>query len=671
MPFVYKNYVRLKTILSKEQTEIVNTAVWLMLPALLTKISGQIYNLITASYYGTEDIRMQFFLYANNIPELLTTVLMVGAVGTVTIPLLLACKDKDGEQTFYKVYSSIINFTVIVFLLFTAILIIFGDQLFPFFLNNIIKPTILITDSDLDTIVDMMRVLLIPQFVLGISIFISSGLNIYDRYIIPQLSPLFYNLGRILVVIALIPAMDKSPWALVIAVVIGSMLHLIIQIPLFLSLRFKYYFTIDFGSKYIKEIFRVGTPRIFALASDQVAFAFNKFLAGAFLGGAQALNLATSLYLLVPSVFGYTFSYASYPTLSKLYIKQDYVKIKYIVLKTINEIFFLAIPFVLTIMVLRVPIVRLTYGIVPNTNLSLEGSYQIAWVLLFFTPGLVFITARWFVLSLYYAAKDTITPLMVTAFSLFSVVGLSILLTNFFSYNQEYSINELFKRFVFVFDNFSPNLNLSNTIYVLLALACFFWIGYLIYQVITYKLYRGFIGLILGTVLLLLTINSMDILTFDLNINQFVVRSDGKAAVAGISFAMSIVYSIEFIILLYIFNRNKVNIGLKKVISSTSKKFVAGGSMLVFMYLLYKTWTAISYSIPDVAENDYVGSTTFNLILLTLVTVVPSFLLYYLICYLLKVEELVILRKFLNPIFKLGGLNIKQVEESISETIGK
>ena len=143
---------KITAFFSKEQKQIVNTALWLMIPSLLTKITGQLYNLVAASYYGTgatvdpttgeviERLGFEHFVIANAIPELITTTLLVGSVGAIIIPILTQCKKKESKEVFFRTYSSIINTTVMVFAAISAILIIFGDVLFPFFLATFIKP---------------------------------------------------------------------------------------------------------------------------------------------------------------------------------------------------------------------------------------------------------------------------------------------------------------------------------------------------------------------------------------------------------------------------------------------------------------------------------------------------------------------------------------------------
>jgi putative peptidoglycan lipid II flippase len=584
---VKNNYKKIKDILSKEQTEILEAAFLLMLPSLLTKITGLIFNLLAASYFGTDDPGWNQFIIASAIPEMLANILLIGAIGSVIIPILLACKKEEGKEKFLRVYSSIVNISIIAFSLLSLILIIFADSLFPFLLRTVIRPIDAPSDNEVVLIIQMMRVLLIPQLILGFSVFISSGLNVYNRLLVPQLAPLFYNIGRIVAIFTLLPLMDYSPWALVIGVFVGSILHLLVQIPLFRAVGLQYKLVIDVKNKYLKEIGLMGFPRMLALASEHIAFTVDKFFAFG-VNGAAALTYANSLSLVVPTLFGYTFSVASFPTLSELYIEKDYKQIKYIVNKSLNQILFLALPFTVTLLVLRVPIVRLVFGLLPNTSLDLEGTYQIAWIILWFSLGWVFVSGKWFMYRLFYAVKDTFIPLVISGVSLVLTIVLSILFINLFSHNTLYAISD-------------TKISLENLF----------------------------------------------------------LRSTGEAAVGGVALGMSVAYSIEFFLLLIIFNYKKISLDLKNLWYQSLKKFIAGIVMFVTMYFMYKTWNVISYSVPTTVQNSYTGSTTINLAILTGLTVVTSFLVYYLVSLLLKIEEIKILKRYLNPIFRLGGIEIK------------
>lgn len=586
MTQILKNRIKnITTVLSKEQTVILETAFLTMVPILLTKITGQFFSLLAASYFGTANDGWNKFLLATSIPDMLTNVLLGGAIGSVIIPALITIKKKQGAQAFLKTYNSVITSAIFLFSIISLILALLGDIIFPLFLKTLIPGETTLTSADIGEIVSMMRVLLIPQILLGISVLISSGLNIYNRFLVPQLAPLFFNIGRILGLVILVPLLDYSPWAIVIGVLVGSVLHLAIQLPLWWSMGFRYRLNFHY-TRDLRNMLFVSLPRTLALMSENIALTFNDFLAFQ-IGGLASLNYANSISLIVPSLFGATFAYASFTTLTELYEDLDFEKIKYIVTKTLNEMFFLALPFVITILILRIAIVRLAFGVLPNTRLDLDGTYQIAWVLLWFAVGHIFICGKWFMYRVFYAARQTAIPLAVSVVSLFLTIILGVFFTNLFSHNTEYSIS-------------STNLSIEN----------------------------------------------------------FFTRGTAAPAVGGIALGISIAYSIEFIILFIIFNK-QVKINVKSLLKSIGVKFIAGAAMFVVMYLIYKTWNILTYALPVSANMAYRGSTTVNLFLLTVITVFTSFMVYYLVCLFFKVEELKILKKYLNPIFRIGGLRIR------------
>lgn len=587
MTQLLKNRIKNITwILSKEQTVILETAFLTMIPILLTKITGQFFSLLAASYFGTGNQGWNQFLLATSIPDMLTNVLLGGAIGSVIIPGLIAIKKKQGKEVFLKAYNSVITSAIFLFSIISILLALLADIIFPLFLKTLLPGQTELDQSEISQIVSMMRVLLIPQIILGVSVLVSSGLNIYNRFLVPQLAPLFFNIGRILGLVILVPLMDYSPWAIVIGVLVGSVLHLGIQLPVFRMIGFNYRLSFSY-TKDLRNMLFVSLPRTLALMSENIALTFNDFLAFQ-IGGLASLNYANSISLIVPSLFGATFAYASFTTLTELFEDQDWDKVKYIITKTLNEMFFLALPFVITILILRVAIVRLAFGILPNTRLDLEGTYQIAWVLLWFAVGHIFICGKWFMYRVFYAARQTLVPLIVSIISLILTVVLGVLFTNLFSHNSEFSIT-------------STNLSLEN----------------------------------------------------------FFTRGNSIAAVGGIALGMSIAYSIEFLILFVIFNSTKVRLNLRSLAISLGKKLIAGISMFIVMYVIYKTWNILTYALPVSASLAYRGSTTINLLMLTLITVFTSFMVYYLVCLFFRVEELKILKRYLNPIFRIGGLRIR------------
>lgn len=577
----------IKDVLLNEQTEILKVAGLLMIPTILTKLTGQLFNLLAAAQLGTDSTALNEFLLASAFPEMIANILLLGVISAVVIPIFVNVKEKHGREQFLRVYNTVINVSLIAFAIVTALIILYADKLFPFVLDYIIRPNDYPSVESIANIVNMMKVMMLPMFILGISVFITSGLNVYQRFLVPQLAPLFYNVGRIFGVFILIPVLDKSPWALVIGGIIGAVLHLLIQVPLARYVRLEYQPVIDFHNEDSRRLFRVALPRAFALASEQIGMTLVDFISSGLSKIAlPAMFYANSLAVIVPTLFGYTFAVASFPSLSSLYAQKDYFRVNEMIVKTVNQIIFLSVPAVVAMMVLRLPIVRLTYGLIPGTEFGRESTAVVAWVLLFFSFGLVFCAAKWYLFRVFYVAHNTVTPLLISIFALISSVVLSVLLSNLFSHSDLFSISHL-------------NLSLDNLF----------------------------------------------------------SRGEGRAAVGGVSFALSITYIMEFVMLLFLINKLVVKLNWREFFGGIARKTIPTIAMATVMFLMYKMWDR--FALPIDAVPGFSGSTTLNLFVLTMITLLTSFMVYYLLCFLFQVEELKILRRFLNPVFRIGGLSIK------------
>jgi len=573
----------IRDLLTKEQTEILKAATFLMIPSLLTKLTGQVVQVITATSLGSGPA-INDFQIANTFPEMLANIFVLGIIGAVIIPVLIDSKEKDGEKVFLRVLNTVLNVSVGLFLISTVLIFLFADSVFPWFIENVVQPEN--WSGNTANVIAMMKVLMLPNLILGWSVFISSGLNVYHRFIVPQLAPLFFNIGRIFSVFVLLPLMDKSPWALVIGVLLGSVLHLLIQLPLANMLGIKYLPVMDFSNKHVRKLFKISLPRTIAFGTEQIGLAITKLIVAGF-GSIQIFVYASSLAQVIPSLFGYSFAVASYPTLTKLYIEKKWEELNGILISTINHIVFLAFPFTLAFIILRLPIVRLVFGLFPNTEFNWLDTVSVAWVMLFFSIGVVFTSLKWYLYRMFYAAKDTVTPLVISVASLIITVVGSFAFSNFLSYAPDFALSHI-----------------------------------------------------------------------PLDFSHFFTANGSMAAIGGGALAISVASIFEVIMLVLLISKQLVKIDFRELFLSLLTKLIPAVAMILVMYIMYKTWDVLTF--PISATEGFSGSTTLNLFLLTTVTMITSFMVYFLIAFLLQVQELKILSRFLNPIFRLGGLRIEK-----------
>lgn len=577
----------LSGLLSSAQTEIIKIASLLIIPTILTKIVGQSFNLVMASFYGTSR-PVSLFIVADALPQLVANLFLFGVVGAVVIPLFVEAKEKESRENFLKFYSTVFNLAILAFAIAAIVIILLADQIMPFVLRYLIDPNEVPNESEIGLVVNMMRVLFIPQIFLGASVFISSGLNVYNRYLLPQLAPLFYNLGMLIGGVIFIPLLNKSPWAIVIGVILGSLMHLALPLKLARSLGIHIQLTIDWHSQYLQKLIRVSVPRLLAFSTEQFAAMAAKFISFSYNYAYPITQYyASSIINAIPMLFGYTFAVASFPTLASLYHQGKWSEFREVVAKTINEIVFMAIPFTITLLILRLPAVRLVYGILPG-QFDRQSTYLTAWLILFMSYGVMFATVRGLVYRIFYAAQRTKIPLIVGLISMVINIAGAVFFSNYFSHFDKFSLSEL---------------------------------------------------------------------TFDLNL--LFSKSDGVAAIAGVGLSSSVALVFEVVVLLLIFNRRVLNLGLRKLFKDIAIKTWCGLVMGLLMFIMYKLWNGLDALPIDADPNTFTGSTTLNLLVLTTITVFTSFMVYYLLCLLCGVEELKILRRILNPLFRLGGLEIK------------
>lgn len=439
---VKKTLSSIRSILTREQNEILSAAAMLMVLLFATKIVGMVFLSMAAAKFGATGDTDLFYL-ASVIPETITNVILLGAISGSIIPVLVRVKEKEGAEKFSQSFSSIMNLGMLLFVVLSVVVMIFAKYTIPFAME-LLRSTNELSQSDIDTVVSMMRVLLIPQVILGASAFLSSGLNIHQRFIVPQLAPLFYNLGRILGLVILVPFLDDEIWALVWGTLIGASLHFGIQVPLWRQLKIGYQaFYLKLKDKNFIEAMKLGIPRVLGLSVEEVARIADSLISFSLTAGSlTAYQYAVRLTAIPLNLFGTSYAIASFPSLSKLWANGGKEEFELLVKKIINQVLFLALPVSVIFIVLRVPIVRLVYGILGG-NFTWENTLQVSWVLMFFALGISLETLRTTIFRVYFAVHDSVTPFISSLFVLVFGVVSGILLTNYLSHFYVFSITDI------------------------------------------------------------------------------------------------------------------------------------------------------------------------------------------------------------------------------------
>lgn len=432
----------IRNVLTKQQTEIVSIAGMLMVIGLVTKFFGLLFNSLAAGNLGAKAYNS--FVFASNIPELISQVILFGTISASVLPMLSMVLENKGKDRLVRVFSTVINLSLIAFAILSIVIAASAQWTLPWFVSTVIRPETPIPAEEMAEMVNMLRVLMLPQLILALSIYLSTALNLFERFLVPQLAPLFYNLGRIFSIFVFLPILGKSPWVLVLGTLVGALLHLAIQLPLMQPVGIKYKLLVDVKDYYVQRIGTVAAPRILSMSAEQVGVTIDRFIAFGLVGKSLAYyNLAISVIAVPLSLIGGSFTTASYPVLTKAFSRNDRILAAQIFMRIFNQILFFSIPAAVLLFILRVPVARLFFGVF-GSEINFLDTYSIAWAILFFAPGIVFESLRPLLYRTFYAAHDTVRPLFVTLFVLIAGATTGLLFSQYFSHFNHLRIADFY-----------------------------------------------------------------------------------------------------------------------------------------------------------------------------------------------------------------------------------
>jgi len=267
------------------------------------------------------------------------------------------------------------------------------------------------------------RIMLLSPILMGLSNLFGTITQLFRKFFLYSLSPIFYNLGIIVGIIFLYPIFGIN--GLVFGVVLGAFLHFLIQIIASFGCGFKTRFSFSIDFKEIKMIAFTSFPRTLGLSFNNLALiaiiAFASYLSA---GSISIFNFSFNLQSVPLNIIGVSYAVAAFPTLVKSFGGGNKSEFKNHLKSTARQIVFWSIPVIFLFIVLRAQIVRVILG---SGSFSWENTRLVAASLAIFSvsvmaQGMVALLSR-----AYYAIGNTKRPLLINLFSSVLIVILSYL----------------------------------------------------------------------------------------------------------------------------------------------------------------------------------------------------------------------------------------------------
>lgn len=390
---------------------------------LVSAVLGFFRNRLLASYFGAGN-ELDIYYAAFRIPDIITMVMVVGAVSAAIIPIFSEYLITSREKA-WKYFSNLLNLFFISLIIICGIAFLFAPQLISLIVPGFSQEKINLT-------ADLARIMFLSPILLGISVMISSILRIFKRFLITAMAPILYNIGIIFGIIFLAPiyGIKGLAWG----VVLGAFLHLLIQIPILLKTGFKFEKSFDFfDAGFIKTI-KLTIPRSIGLIAGQINFIVITIIASQLSVGSLAIfNLAESISRPVINLIAVSFSAATFPVLSILFSKKETGKFDSVFYSVFYKIFYSTAFLSIFIFIFRNPIVSLIYetGKFTTNDAQLTSACLGMFCIGLFAHNLILLTTKAF-----YAKQNTKIPALISIFGMLINIALCYLFIYFLSFSN-------------------------------------------------------------------------------------------------------------------------------------------------------------------------------------------------------------------------------------------
>lgn len=323
-----------------------------------SRVAGLAREIVAASYFGVKG-PMSAFTVAFQVPNLVRSLFADSALQPAFVPVFTEQLEKGNKREAFRLASSMLFVVALVLGAITALFVLLAPVVMPLFAPGL--------EGEIRDLMVVLSQLLFPILILlGISGLIVGVLNSYDRFGALAISPLFWNLTIIAVLVALAPAFsgDDQIYAYAIGILAGTVVQLAIPAADLRNTPFR--FIRGFGRPWrdpaVRRVLLLMLPVTISLGLINFNLLVNSFF-GSLVSdrGPAAIDKAFRIYMLPQGVFSVAVSTVLFPTLARFAARGETDNLRATMANGMRQILFVLVPATAAILVLSEPMIRLVY----------------------------------------------------------------------------------------------------------------------------------------------------------------------------------------------------------------------------------------------------------------------------------------------------------------------
>ncbi len=391
---------------------------------LISRILGAVRDIIIASFFGA-GLASDAFIAAFRIPNMVRRMFGEGSMNIAFVPVFTDCLIHHGRAEADRLATSGLRLLTLVLLLVSMIAIVLAPWLVHLTAPGFAKlaPKFALT-------VHLTRIMIPYILFIGLVALCMGILNVFGHFAAPALAPACLNVAMIAAVtIAGLFISSETvliKW-LALGVLMGGVLQLGLQVPFLIQYKVAFWRSTQLWHPDIKPILLMMGPALFGAAVYQINSLVMTLL-GSLLpqGSISYLYYADRLVQFPLGIFAIAMATAVLPSLARQASARQWQALHSTFAHAIRLVFFITIPSMVGLIVLRQPIVALLFqrGAFDAQAVRLTAS-----ALLYYGIGLWAFAAVRIVLNTFYALKDTRTPVRMAVLSIGAnvILGLALM----------------------------------------------------------------------------------------------------------------------------------------------------------------------------------------------------------------------------------------------------
>jgi len=413
----------IKRMLHSQTKTVTFAALLLGVSALISRLLGLFRDRLLASTFGAgEDLDVYFAAF--RIPDFVYGILIMGGISAIFLPVFAEYFKKDEEKG-WQLASNILNCFLVLLILICGLLALFTPWLIKF-----ITPGFSAEQKALA--VSLTRIMFLSPIFLGLSSLFSGVLHYFNRFFAYSIAPIIYNLSIILGILVFVPIFGL--YGLAYGVILGAVLHWLVQIPAAKISGFRYLPIFNFRSTGLKKVFKLMVPRTIGTAAFHINLMVITAIASTLVAGSISIfNFANNIQHFPIGIIGASFALASFPVLSRAWVDGQREKFLENFSSVFRQILFLIIPVSISVFLLRAQLVRLILG---TGQFGWQDTRLTAACLGLFCFGIFAFSAVPFLSRVFYSFQDTKTPVIISLVTIALNVSLCFLFVWLLSFDN-------------------------------------------------------------------------------------------------------------------------------------------------------------------------------------------------------------------------------------------